>query len=151
MNCEVCGREVEWAIKVNLEGATVEACSRCARFGKKVPTFSKKPLSSFPLKKRPMYREVSADKDIVDDYYKRIRKARESRGLTQEDLGKKINEKTSVINRLEAKQMDPDQKLIKKLEKTLGISLLEEARNKKIEGSISFSDGLTLGDMIKKR
>ncbi|MFQ5975281.1 MAG: multiprotein bridging factor aMBF1 [Candidatus Hydrothermarchaeales archaeon] len=151
MECEVCGREIERAIKVMIEGTQVEACNQCAKFGKKIATPSKKPIFTLSMKKRPMYKIVKSNKEIVENYYIRIRKAREKRGLTQEELGKVINEKASVVNRLEAKHMSPDEKLAKKLEKALDISLFENAHDNKIEDSFSYSEELTLGDMIKKK
>lgn len=151
MVCEVCGREVERTIKVLIEGTAVEACSSCSRFGKRIVATPKGPRYSSYQKKRPMYRLVKPRTDIVEDYHDRIRIARERSGLTQEELGKHINEKASVINRLEARHMPPDEKLAKKLEKVLDISLFEVIRDNKVEDHISFSDGLTLGDMIKKK
>jgi putative transcription factor len=88
--------------------------------------------------------------ELAEDYPKRISKARSKKGLTQEDLAKQINEKKSVISRLESGEMRPSDKLIKKLERTLDIKLkermefqIEESKKKLTSG------GVTLGDLIK--
>ena len=62
----------------------------------------------------------------MEDFNTIVRKARESRGWTREELGAKIYEKVSVINRIESGKMEPDIKLAKKLEKTLNITLIEK-------------------------
>jgi putative transcription factor len=67
--------------------------------------------------------------EIVDDYSSKVRKNRERLGLTQDQLGSKVNEKGSVISRIESGHMEPDLKMAKKLGRFLGISLLEELEN----------------------
>ncbi len=69
--------------------------------------------------------EQSGEKELVVDYNKRIQQARNNLGWSQEILGQKINERKSVISKLENKTMKPDDRLIRKLEKALGIKLLE--------------------------
>ena len=65
------------------------------------------------------------EKELVEDYHKRIQQARNQLGWNQEQLGQKINERKSVISKLENKSMKPDDKLVRKLEKALGIKLME--------------------------
>jgi putative transcription factor len=64
--------------------------------------------------------------ELVDDYSSKVRKNRERLGLTQDQLGAKINEKGSVISRIESGHMEPDLKMAKKLERFLGVTFLEE-------------------------
>ncbi len=52
-----------------------------------------------------------------------IKTARESLGLSQEELGMKINEKPSVISHLETGSMKPEDSLARKLEHFLKIQL----------------------------
>ena len=79
-----------------------------------------------------------------------IRKARESKKWSREDLGKKINERVSVITRIETGKMTPDTKLTKKLEKALNINLLEEINNVDLNQFISGSSGeRTLGNVMR--
>ena len=69
--------------------------------------------------------EQRGDKELALDYHKLIQQARNRLGWSQEELGQKINERKSVISKLENKSMKPDDKLVRKLEKALGISLME--------------------------
>jgi putative transcription factor len=61
--------------------------------------------------------------ELTNEYSRLIKNARELRGLSQEELGKKINEKTSVISHLETGSMKPDDALARKLEHFLKIQL----------------------------
>lgn len=60
---------------------------------------------------------------LREDYSKAIKSAREALGITQDDLGRKINVKPSVISHLEVGSMKPDDLLAKKLEHFLKIEL----------------------------
>ena len=53
-----------------------------------------------------------------------MRKARELRNLSQEELGLKINEKSSVIRTLESGKLKPTDTLAKKIERFLKIKIL---------------------------
>lgn len=63
------------------------------------------------------------DMTLREDYSKMIKSARELLGITQEELGRRINVKPSVISHLEVGSMKPDDVLAKKLEHFLKIEL----------------------------
>ena len=69
--------------------------------------------------------EQTGDKVLVDDYHKLIQQSRMNFGWSQEELGKKINERKSIISKLENKTIKPDDRLVRKLERALGIKLME--------------------------
>ena len=69
----------------------------------------------------------------------------------QEDLAAKLNERASVIAKLENGTMRPNDALLKKLEHELGIKLTEKVSVVKPEAGRSTGKILTLGDMIKKK
>jgi putative transcription factor len=52
--------------------------------------------------------EQSGEKELVDDYHKRIQQARDNLGWNQEQLGQKINERKSIISKLENRSIKPD-------------------------------------------
>jgi putative transcription factor len=55
---------------------------------------------------------------------KAIQQARQAKGLTQKDLATKINEKPQVVNEYEGgKAMNPNQQILMKLERALGVKL----------------------------
>jgi putative transcription factor len=69
--------------------------------------------------------EQRGEKELAIEYHKLIQRARNEHGWSQEELGQKINERKSVISKIENKSMKPDDKLVRKLEKALGIKLME--------------------------
>ncbi|HPX78087.1 MAG TPA: multiprotein-bridging factor 1 family protein, partial [Methanobacterium sp.] len=92
--------------------------------------------------------------EVSEDYNTLIRTARERNNWSREELAQKLNEKTSVINRIESSKMIPDIKLARKIERLLKIQILEKIDDEHQEDSVSSTKGgTTIGDiaMIKKR
>ena len=75
-----------------------------------------KPL---PQKKINLTDEISLD----PEFPKVIRDARNKKGMTHEQLGQKINEKVTLLKKIETGTIKPDEILSKKLERFLGIKL----------------------------
>jgi putative transcription factor len=90
--------------------------------------------------------------ELAEDYSRRIQRAREKKGWSREDLGRKINERVSIISKLEHGEMHPPDSLVKKLERALEIKLMELVEEVHTQGSAE-SRGMTLADFIiqKKR
>ena len=96
------------------------------------------------------YSKDEPKEELVEDFNVKIRKARESKNLSREELGQKIYEKVSVINRIESGKMIPDIRLTKKLENALNITLIENVEEldlSKYTGNPS--QGRTLGNVVK--
>ena len=90
--------------------------------------------------------------EVAADYDQRIRNAREGEGLTQEELAQQINEKASLVRKLEHGDILPSDGVQQKLEKKLGISLTESGGGEDEEWeSGGDGQGLTLGDMVKRK
>ena len=70
-------------------------------------------------------------------------------GLSQKDFASRINEKESMIHKIETGAFEPPLDLAKKLEKILGIKLVEEHLEKHEKFKRSKEGGFTLGDFIK--
>ncbi len=160
MLCELCGAEVPWTKLVMVEGAAVNVCQKCERFSSAPAVKTKDGEVLLPdvaerldtrdrrRKERDIY-EVTGEKELALDYSDRIRNARQKMGMSQEDLGKLINEKKGVIVNLENGSMAPNEKLIPKLERTLRISLREVVQSAGELKKADYSRGLTLGDFVK--
>jgi putative transcription factor len=86
---------------------------------------------------------------LVDDYADIIKKAREAKHLTDEELAAKILEKVNIIRKVERSELVPDEALIKKLERALDIKLTEGVAEPETGGRRGDSKTLTLGDLIK--
>ncbi len=142
--CEMCGTRTTKLTKVRIESAVLLVCDSCVKYG--IPVERKRetvksiilpppPIaSSRPqvAKKPPVKRSVS-DKDmentmLVDDYGELIKNAREKIGWTQDDLAKKIMERKNVLSSIERNALMPDLRTARKLEKTLGIRLIEKVQ-----------------------
>lgn len=156
MLCELCGVEVPRTRKVIVEGTALNVCSSCSKFGtapqksedrKVSPMVSRLEMSKRRFRPKDVYEK---DVDVlVSDYGSRIREARMKMGFSQEELGKKLNEKWSVINKLETGDMRPDDKLVTKLERALGIKLMEKLTPAKVEKKES-RGALTIGDLLRE-
>ena len=98
------------------------------------------------------------DLDLVEDFGERVKNARRRLGLTQEDLARQLNEKLTVIRKIEAGEFKPPIELARKLERFLKIRLLEPIDETELgmpggysTGSKTAGGGISLGDLLKKR
>jgi putative transcription factor len=178
VQCEMCGTDTGAPKTVKVEGAEVEVCDECAEFGTEVRTsessggstkYSTSSSSSSgsgsgrsdstgasssssggsSQRRRDMFDDMD---EVVQDYDERIRSARESRGLSQEELAKQLNEKASLIRKLERGDVLPSDSVQRKLEKELDISLTEGGGDGDTEWEGSSSAGTTtLGDVVKRK
>lgn len=159
MMCELCGKETERIRRVFIEGTELRVCPECARFGEnqtttKAETGNRSQIAiRLERRERRMKTKDVYSKDealeLVDDYSMRIREARVARDWKQETLAAKINEKKSVITKLESGNMKPNDALVDKLERTLGIALKEKVPILKMDTKHSASKGMTLGDFVR--
>lgn len=60
---------------------------------------------------------------VTLDVAKLIQQARQAKGFTQKDLATKINEKQQVVNEYESGKAIPNQQVLGKLERVLGMKL----------------------------
>ncbi len=130
LRCEVCGNPIYGAVNtVQIDESTLQVCSNCARLGKPTRQTKKGGESLFkPPSPKPTKRDRIVDElELKEDYHKIIKQTREKLGLSQEALGRKINEKPSVIKLLESGKLKPDNMLARKLEHFLKVQLLVPA------------------------
>ncbi len=106
------------------------------------------PAGPIQIRKRNMTPKVDTSQEIVEDYGEVIREARERLGYTHEDLAKKINEKDSLLRKVETSKLAPNLQLISKLEHTLKIKLLVPVAEEKTPVPHVASRELTLGDLM---
>jgi len=156
--CEVCGREVERSQcrKVVVEGSILNVCPQCyARLvgqGKARPYVEERKQREVPRQvSRPPRPRVREEYDIVEDYAKRIKEARERLGWTQRALAEKVRESENTIKRIEAGRLKPGLDLARRLEKALGIKLLEPVVDESPSSTTGSSEDLTIGDLIRLR
>ena len=159
MICELCGKETPRTRTVSIEGSVLTVCMDCTRFGSDVagPIRVRRPGNPVVAQRierrtrRMTERDVysaPATEELVEDFGERIRKAREARGWKQTDLGAKINEKASVIAKLEVRAMVPTDAMVPKLERALGIRLKEKVEPVAVKKHTGPAP-VTLGDLVR--
>jgi putative transcription factor len=163
MQCEMCGEEIRGAPKlVRVEGAELQVCMKCGKFGTEVQQVRRTDLRIAPKAaggrpapapaggtaptwhKRDMFDFMEGD--VVDDYAIRIRHAREEKGLSQKDLAMQLKEKEHLIRKIENSDLIPEEDMRKKLEKALGIRLIDSQVSEE-EKKVSSKLAPTLGDL----
>ena len=84
------------------------------------------PPRPIPFRIGPVHHDTITgfELEIDPDYNVIVKQAREKMGLTQEALGRAINEKPSVISHIESKKLKPDPILTRKLMHHLRVNLL---------------------------
>jgi putative transcription factor len=63
--------------------------------------------------------------ELVDDYGERIRAARTAKGMTTKDLALATKERELLIKKIEKGELVPEDEVRTKIEKALGIQLLD--------------------------
>jgi len=164
--CPICGGII-WGKgqRVLLEGAKITVCDNCAQHGTKIY----KPSTNVQIKKTAQMKPQIAPKrqlfkpkgiedlEIVLDYAKRIRNVRSNLRLNQDQFAQKLNEKPSLLRRIEAGKVEPNIKLAKKIQEVYKIKLLKKIDETEFSVQetkfMKKSTGSSLGDIafIKKK
>nr|WP_246974987.1 multiprotein bridging factor aMBF1 [Natribaculum luteum] len=174
----MCGAETSSPKTIKVEGAKLDVCSNCTDFGTEVKTQSstsststkystgssgsgssggsssssagRSTGSSGSRRRSDMFDDMD---ELAPDYDDRIRRAREKKGLSQSDLANELNEKASLIRKLERGDTLPSDNVQSKLERFLDVSLTGSAgtdEDTEWEGG-SASGSYTLGDVVKRK
>ncbi|MCL5672693.1 MAG: TIGR00270 family protein [Nitrososphaerota archaeon] len=124
LTCEVCGRPLDGApSKVTMDGAVLSVCRRCAGRGKPYQP-PPSPQRGFGLAPRPVRAIKEPELEVDPQCGPMVKQAREKLGLTQEQLGRAINVKASVVSHVESGKMKPDIALARTLARYLKVDLL---------------------------
>ncbi|MGA7922427.1 MAG: multiprotein-bridging factor 1 family protein [Thermoplasmata archaeon] len=149
MLCEMCGEEVPLTSRVRVEGSVLRVCPACSKFGTPidppvasrnvgpsatghVPELEGTPITQHVvartrrLEERDLFQDLP-DMELASDWFKRIRIAREKLTWTPEELGKRLNEKKSVVLKIETGAFRPPDEMIRKIERLLKIRLRADA------------------------
>ena len=152
--CEMCGSPNAEFVAL-IEGTELTVCKRCAKYGKIIRRIHNSigaGNKAKPREKEKGEKDKEPDLAVVVDYGTRVKKAREKMGIKQEELGKKIAEKESVIHKIEAGLLEPDIELARKLERFLKVTLVEEVKeNDDYDLPRKKGENLTIGDLIRMR
>jgi putative transcription factor len=164
LRCEVCGRKILGSpFRVVIEGAKLTVCGECSKHGKVIWEEEPKPKLQAPRQasaptqvkiqiRKPAETRMDTTQELVEGFDLKIRQAREKMGLSQEELGKRINEKVSLLRKIETGKIKPDDVLSAKLERILKIKLLvpfSEEKTPQAAVSKQTSRELTFGDIAQ--
>jgi len=158
--CPICDGIIWKGKKVLIEGVKMTVCNTCAQYGKKILTKPKSTYlkKSYSTKPRGSSRNVINKMDemeIVPDYEKIIRNVRTLNKLNQDQFAQKLNEKPSLLRRIESGKVKPTIKLAKKIEKVYNIKLLKKSDEIEVNTKqyMKKQTSSTLGDIafIKKK
>ncbi len=143
--CEVCGTRTNSLRKISLDSAILSVCEKCSSLGTDLGGYGT------VRTRRPRYRSEEVEMGLVDGYEKAIQKARTARNWKQEELALKINEPESLVNKIESGKMTPSEKVARKLERILGVSILERVERTAVELDRTKGKAITLGDVVTIR
>ena len=146
--CELCGKQGPLAHAM-VEKVQMEVCHACSRFGRVLERrdvdalLHRKKMQTQPKREEPQFA-------IVPDYAERIRKRREQLNIKQIDLARMVAEKESLVQKMEAGQFEPPLELAKKLERKLGITLVQQEKGDVRLPMHEEAEGFTLGHFLKR-
>jgi len=160
MPCELCGRECKGGKEAIIDGAKMFVCPDCIKYAEGVveqepertwnpPQPPRQLIKKTHNIERDIYKDKGMEKELVINWNQLIEQARKRKGLTREELGFKIGERTVTIAKLENGDLRPSDQTIAKLEKELGIRLMEEIKNESTRPQTQTQGRFTLGDFIK--
>ena len=144
--CEMCGTDAS-LVTALVEGVELKVCQKCTSYGTVVKRFEPR-ADRRRIKAAPPKQEKEIVQMICEEYSRLIKDKREKLGLKQDEFAKFLSEKESIIHKIESGTYTPSIDLARKIEKQLGISLIEE---KEIESQTTKikKESFTIGDVLK--
>lgn len=147
--CDICGRTPVKA-QILVEGAKLLACGSCMKSGTVLHSFHEDEVGELIESSEPSSFD---SKEIVEGYGKIIKNARDRTKLPLSVVAERINERESYLDAIENERLMPALTVAKKLEKELGIKLIEKAQPSVAPsvGSSSAFSPPTLADMVTNK
>ena len=142
-SCEICGIQIlEKVDRVYVEGNLLTVCKSCSKRGSPSsnqqniqktgrPSSNQQNIQKigYPRPRKIVRTEKITFDDtriLVSNLSEVIRKSRMTKGLTHEQLGLSLNERASLLRKIESGSIKPDEQLTKKLERFFRIPLYTE-------------------------
>ena len=150
INCDLCGKVEENLARALIEEVQLDVCTACEKFGKVIaqPKRMNAKEQARLIQKQALQKGEKTEL-LVEGYADIVKRKRESMGLTQKDFAGKINEKEATMHKIETGILAPPLALARKLEKVLGVKLIEDYEDRHKAVKKSRFEGFTLGDFIK--
>ncbi|MGB2728776.1 MAG: multiprotein-bridging factor 1 family protein [Halobacteriota archaeon] len=135
MQCEICGLEIKGEAQyIKIGVSELRVCKSCARHGTVVVVAEAGRTAEVKGSEQPqqlarakgksrlyeqMDRDIEAGIENEEDYGRKIKEAREKAGLKQAELAKRINEKQSLLRKIENEEIIPGEGVRRKIERVL--------------------------------
>jgi putative transcription factor len=150
--CDICGRKTDKEYVVEVEEAQMHVCERCAKGMTPIEIIDHSPNKSAKQEPKVIKHAFFEEgNEIMNDYGSIIKNAREKAGLTNKELSIRINEKESLIARIERNQLIPEERVAKKLENLLSIKLEIDSKSEENKRTFGKNEPLTLWDAAIKK
>lgn len=150
MGCDLCGSEGS-LVRAEVEGSTLTVCKNCASYGKIIGPVRSQQEQVKSRKKiaAPSKPEKEIMELLASDFALVIKRKREQLGLNQAEFAKKLNEKESIIQKIESGHFEPSLTTARKYERLLHIKLVENYEESFDAPKKGKSESFTIGDIIK--
>jgi uncharacterized protein (TIGR00270 family) len=150
--CEMCGKKGD-LFKTEIEGIILNVCVSCSKHGKvlKKPVVFQK--TNFKKSGKELEKSLEKEEFLVFDFGKKIRKKREDLQKTQKEFADLLNEKESIVQKMENGSFEPPLPTARRFEKILKIKLVDSdfISASKVDRVKSSSEAFTIGDVISKK
>jgi len=146
--CEICGTRANDIYIVDVEEVELRVCAKCAK-GKKI--ISRVSEQKAAAQARNVRAAKNEPPQLVENYGRIIQNAREAMKLPLKVLAEMINEKETLLLRVERQRTMPSQELSKKLERALKIRLTESAEAGTERVSVGRADRASLGEFMDRK
>ena len=124
--CEVCGAEIKGAAQYVVIGdSKLRVCKACAHYGTVV--VENKDVRAGPVAHAKansrLYEQMNHDLEVEveEDYGRKLKEAREKAGLKQTELANRINEKQSLLRKIENEEIVPSDEVMRKIKRVLNL------------------------------
>ncbi|MBI2136613.1 TIGR00270 family protein [Candidatus Woesearchaeota archaeon] len=151
MLCDLCGKQGE-LYRAKIEGSELIVCGNCSKYGKVLGVIRPALKNADKAATNEQYlneKPKEPEEFIIANYSELIRKKREQLKLNQEDFAKLLNEKLSILHKIETNSFEMPLDQAKKFEKILHIKLVEVFKEPDVKIQQDKKEGFTLGDFIK--
>ncbi len=124
--CEVCGAEIKGAAQYVVIGdSKLRVCKACAHYGTVVvenKNVRAGPMAHAKANSR-LYEQMDHDLEVEveEDYGRKLKEAREKAGLKQTELANRINEKQSLVRKIENEEIVPSDEVMRKITRVLNL------------------------------
>jgi putative transcription factor len=145
--CEICGSKTKDVYIVNVEDVELRVCTKCAK-GKKIVS---KVVERTNKPKMAGIESKKEEAQLIDDYGVAIHNAREAMKLPLKVLAEMLNEKETLLLRIEQQKTLPSVELTKKIEKALSIKLADTGEPQEKSYGGNRGDKITMADYIKRK